>query len=113
MPKPTIAGTPHDRRRKLTDADRAEIRELAGRGWGTVKLSRAFNVSPTAIGDVLDPTRKARAKARLAERGGHYALYGSQPKWRAYGKRWRKANRKRVVELAACGNVDKREEVAK
>lgn len=109
MPKPTIAGTPHDRRRKLTDADRAKVRELHAEGWTVGRLARAYQVSSTAIGHVLHPERVEAGKRRLAERGGHYKLYGVALK--GYMRRWRKRNKKRVAGLAACGNVDKAQEV--
>jgi hypothetical protein len=103
--KQAIAGTADDRRRRLTDADRADIHDLHKRGWSAAKIARAMCVSSVAVGYVLNPARLQRAKDRLAERGGHYALYGKA--LRGYMKAWRAEAKQRRVTLADGGNVDK------
>ena len=64
-----IAGTEYDRRKKLTDEQKAEIymlREVDG--LSTYRLAEMFGVSRRTIDFVLNPDRLERVKAQTSER---------------------------------------------
>jgi len=50
-------GPQHDKRRKLTDAQRLEIKELHGQGLSIHKLATRFEVSRRLIQFILDSER--------------------------------------------------------
>jgi len=57
-----------DRRRKLTDAQREEVREQHAQGASQRQLATHFGVSRRLIGFILDPAKEAAAKAAYIER---------------------------------------------
>jgi hypothetical protein len=57
-----------DRRRKLTDAQREEIREQAAQGASQRALATHYGVSRRLISFILDPEKEAAAKRAFAER---------------------------------------------
>lgn len=52
-----VAGTPYDRRRKLTDAARADIADRLKRGQTAASLAREYGVTPRTVGIVAHPER--------------------------------------------------------
>ena len=57
-----------DRRRKLTDAQREEVREQHAQGASQRQLAAHFGVSRRLISFILDPEKEAAAKAAYIER---------------------------------------------
>ena len=49
-----------DRRRKLTDVQKAEILRLRDEGWSMRKLAKEFGVSPQSILFIVNPESKAK-----------------------------------------------------
>lgn len=49
-----------DRRRKLTDEQKAEIIRLRDEGWSIRKLAKEFEVSPQSILFIVNPESKAK-----------------------------------------------------
>lgn len=49
-----------DRRRKLTDEQKAEIIRLHDEGWSMRKLAKEFGVSPQSILFIVNPESKAK-----------------------------------------------------
>lgn len=67
--KITISGTTYDRRVKLSDAQRCEIRErYAAGGVSTYTLASEYGVSRRAIDFALHPERYERAREQFKER---------------------------------------------
>jgi len=65
-----------DRRVKLTDEDREEIREKYATGeYSTYKLADLFGVSRRTIQFILDPKKLEENRKRLKERGGSKIYY--------------------------------------
>ena len=69
-----IEGTKHDRRRKLTDADKEEIKSNP-LGLSQRKLALMYGVSRRTIQFTLDPQKLEENKKRRAERGGSKKYY--------------------------------------
>jgi len=68
---------PHqDRRRKLTDKDKEEIRSM--KGLSQRKLAKMFGVSRRTIQFILDPEKLAANKERRKERGGWKQYYDKE-----------------------------------
>lgn len=49
-----------DRRRKLTDEQKAEIIRLHSEGWSLLELARKFEVSKNSIRFIVNPESKAK-----------------------------------------------------
>ncbi len=49
-----------DRRRKLTDEQKAEIIRLRDEGWSLMKLAKKFDVSKASILRIVNPESKAK-----------------------------------------------------
>lgn len=61
--KITIAGTAYDRRRKLSEADKLEIRHLRTEGWQIRAIARLYpQISRRTIQFVLYPERLTASK---------------------------------------------------
>ena len=80
MPNHTIdnfrlSGTEHDKRVKLTGADKLIIVQLHKNGAGIRQLSRDFNVSRRTIQFLIYPERLEHNKQLRAERGGSMQYY--------------------------------------
>jgi len=79
-----LAGTPNDRRRKLTDEQRDEIASLKG-VISAHECARRFNVSRRTIQFIWDPDKHKRNLQCLQERGGSRQYY-SKEKHKQYMK---------------------------
>ena len=63
-----------DRRRKLTEEQKEEIRKLYDKGAGSHQaLADAYHVSKSTIGLIVNPDRAAKVKARISEHWRDYA----------------------------------------
>ena len=56
-----------DRRRKLTDEQKAEIIRLREDGWSLMKLAKEFDVSKKSILLIVNPESKAKIYQRPLE----------------------------------------------
>ena len=81
-----------DRRRKLNDYEKQQIKELYGK-IPQRKLARAFGVSRRLIQFYGDPEKHERNKVLRAIRGGSMVYY-SKDKQRGYMKRYRDYKKK-------------------
>ena len=64
-----LQGTIYDRRRRLTEEQKEDIRELREiDGLSTYRLAAMFGVSRRTIDFVLNPDRLERVKAQTSER---------------------------------------------
>jgi len=68
-------GKANDKRRKLTDRDKAVIRDLHGDGQSIHSLSREYQVSRRTIQFVVYPERLDRNKELREKRGGTKVYY--------------------------------------
>lgn len=93
-----IAGTKHDKRIKLTDTDRDEIKELVG--MPIRAIARLYGVDKRLIQFILYPERLAKNKLDRAKRGGSAAYY-DRDKNREYVKK----HRRRKQELYLKGEI--------
>lgn len=75
--KITISGSRHDRRRKLTEGQKQEIRENK-MGLSQRKLAAVYGVSRRTITFILDPEKLAENLKRRQERGGHKQYYDKE-----------------------------------
>lgn len=67
-----------DRRRKLTDAQKEEIRQLYAAGAGSWRtLAERYHVSKDTIGVIVSPARAEKVKARIK---AHWRDYRDQEK---------------------------------
>lgn len=65
----TIQGTQYDRRRKLSEEQKEDIRALREiEGLSTYRLAEMFGVSRRTIDFVLNPDRLERVKTQTSER---------------------------------------------
>lgn len=90
-----IAGTKYDRRRKLTEADKEEIRELVG--LSVREIARRYGVDKRLIQFILYPERLAKSKLDRASRGGSSAYY-DKDKQRDYMKKHRRYKQELYVK---------------
>lgn len=68
-----------DRRRKLTDGDRQEIRELYATGlWSLNKLAQKYGVSKKLILLTVNPESAAKNKQRIKEHWRDYQKRGEE-----------------------------------
>lgn len=80
-----------DRRRKLTDEQRAEIlkiRQETGEGYRTI--AKKFNVSRSLVRLICDPVAAARVSARMAEHWREYKMTKKERRERQRALRARK-----------------------
>lgn len=61
-----------DRRRKLNDAQKAEIKERAKRGESQRMLAKEYGVSRRLIGMIVSPEQKAAVERRIKEHWRDY-----------------------------------------
>ena len=67
-----------DRRRKLTEEQKEEIRQLYAAGKGSWKaLADRYHVSKSTIGIIVNPNRAAKVQDRIRE---HWRDYADQEK---------------------------------
>jgi DNA-binding CsgD family transcriptional regulator len=89
-----------DRRRKLTEAQKDEIRSLKGKESSRA-LARMFNVSRRTIQYILDPAKlEANKKAREA-RGGSKQYYDKQK-----NTKYMREHRRYKQQLALKGELE-------
>ena len=70
-----IVGTKLDRRVKLGQKEREEIKKLRGAGYTQQKLADMFGVSRRTIGFITDPSYKEVWNATFKRRGGSKRYY--------------------------------------
>lgn len=75
----SIAGTVYDRRIKLTEAQREEIREKHSLGFSLRGLAREYHVDKQTIKNIVDPEAYERSKQTFRD---------NQHKYRKHGKEW-------------------------
>ncbi len=94
----------HDRRRKLTDKNKEEIRDMHKRGFGVREIARAFDgtCSRRLIQFVLFPERLKQLQQRNREQE-HWKKYHNRQQlttatrnWRRYKKRLYKEGKLKV-----------------
>lgn len=70
-------GQANDRRRKLTEEQKEEIRELYLKGgWSHKTLAERYKVSKSLITIVLNPNRAEKVKNRIKEHWRDYQQHG-------------------------------------
>ena len=80
-----------DRRRKLTDEQRAEIRKIRQEtGVGYRTIARQFGVSRSLVRLICDPIAAARVSARMAEHWREYKMTKKERRERMRALRARK-----------------------
>ena len=83
-----IAGTEFDRRIKLTEEQKKEIKELSSAGLSQRKIAAIYKVDRRLISFILNPASYEENLRRRAERGGSkvyydknkHAIYNKQPR---------------------------------
>ena len=73
-----IAGTPNDRRIKLTEVDKKQIKQLYKNGMAIRAIGRAYSVDKRLIQFILFPERLTENKKRREERGGWIQYYNKE-----------------------------------
>ena len=72
-------GQAHDRRLKLTEEQKEEIRELYTKGgWSHKTLAERYKVSKSLITIVLNPDRYEKVKNRIKEHWKDYQQHGEE-----------------------------------
>lgn len=92
-----IAHTKHDRRIKLSEDDKKEIRLLSKSGLSQRVLARRFEVSRRLIQFIINPECQEENLKRRKERGG-WSVYYSTEKHRQYIKNHRRYKHKLYVD---------------
>lgn len=70
-----VAGTKYDRRRRLTEEDREDIKRDHAAGDSVHAIARRYGVSRRLVQFILYPERHEENKARRRARGGSRAYY--------------------------------------
>lgn len=70
-----VAGTKYDRRRRLTEEDREDIKRDYAAGDSVHAIARCYGVSRRLVQFILYPERQEENKARRTARGGSRAYY--------------------------------------
>lgn len=99
-----IEGTSHDRRRKLTEEQKKDIRENKA-GLSQRKLAALYGVSRRTIQFILDPEKLERNKQARKERGGSKQYYDRE-KHNAYMR----GHRKHKQDLFINGKISEDEQ---
>ena len=68
-------GKEYDRRRKLTDEQKEEIRRLRELGLSLKEIAEAYGVSRRLVQFICDPAKEEENKKRRQERGGWRQYY--------------------------------------
>ena len=84
-----IKGTQFDRRIKLTDEQKREIKKLSSAGVSQRKIAGIYKVDRRLISFIINPAAYEENKKRRAERGGS-KLYYDKEKHREYIKNHRR-----------------------
>ena len=98
----------YDRRRKLSEEDKEEIRKQYRVVKSQRKLAKAWNVSRRLITFILDPEKERQNKHRYKERGGSKVYYDRERHTKAM-----KIHRKRKRELYLKNKLKKQNKVSK
>lgn len=86
-----------DRRRRLTTEQQEEIRKLYATGlYSWNQLAGMFHCSKSRIGQIVNPEREAKVKARSKEHWRDYQLKGKE--WNAVQREHRKYKQKLYLE---------------
>lgn len=70
-----VVGTKYDRRRRLTEEDREDIKRDHAAGDSIHAIARCYGVSRRLVQFILYPERHEENKARRRARGGSRAYY--------------------------------------
>ncbi len=65
----------YDKRRKLNDIDKEDIRSLSRNGYSQRQLAKLYNVSRRLIQFIIDPRKLEENIERRKERGGSAQYY--------------------------------------
>lgn len=79
-----------DRRRRLTDAQKDEVRKLYSEGWSQRKLARAFGCSRTLVQLLVNPERAKAVAGRFKANWRKYANARGKAYAAAAVRSWRK-----------------------
>lgn len=101
-PGPPLQGTPHDKRRKLTEADKEDIKLWHRQGASIHSITKAMGVSRRLIQFVLFPERHALNLVHRAERGGSKVYYAK--KKNTLSMRKHRAHKREVAKLLEVQN---------
>lgn len=98
-------GKKHDKRRKLTDEEREEIKHLYATGdkenYSQRKLAKMFGVSRRLITFIVDPEKLKADRERLKERGGSKIYYDKEKQ-----KKYMRNHRKHIRNIIAENTID-------
>ena len=84
-----IEGTKYDRRRKLSEEQKDEIRELFAVGMSQTKLAKRYGVDRRLISFIVHPVSHEENLLRREERGGSRVYY-DKDKHRVSVKKYRR-----------------------
>jgi hypothetical protein len=76
--KKLIIPLTYDKRRKLNDIDKEDIRSLSRNGYSQRQLARLYNVSRRLIQFIIDPRKLEENIERRKERGGSSQYYDTE-----------------------------------
>lgn len=96
-----IEGTANDRRVKLTDEQKSEIKKLHSEGSSIHGLSRQYKVDRRTIQFIVYPERLEENKKRRKERGGSKIYYVKEKHTKAIKK-----HRKHKQDLFLKGEIN-------
>lgn len=99
-----LQGTMLDRRRKLTDADKEEIKTWHRQGTSIHEISRVAGVDRRLIQFILFPERHVKNLVDRAERGGSKQYYVRQK--HTLAMRRHRAHKKEVEALLGLGGKE-------
>jgi transposase len=68
----------YDKRRKLSEEDKIDIRSMSRKGYSQRELARMYNVSRRLIQFVINPQSLEENKERRKERGGSAQYYDKE-----------------------------------
>lgn len=92
-----LQGTMLDRRRKLTEENKRDIRDYHRQGCSIHEISRVFGVSRRLVQFIVFPERQVKNLIDRAERGGSKQYYDKK-KWKFVMRRHR-AHKREIAGL--------------
>lgn len=96
-----IAGTKFDRRIKLTEEQKKEIKKLSSAGLSQRKLAKIYKVDRRLISFILNPAALEENLKRRDERGGSMVYYDKEKQSRCV-----KQHRRYKQELKLKGIIE-------
>ena len=105
-------GQAHDKRRKLTEEQKKDIRHKYGTGLYSYRaLAEEYKVSKRTINNIINPVTAQKAKDRIKEHWRDYQQYGEE--WAETMRKHR--TRKKILletgeKLPDMGTIQNREE---